>query len=629
MYWLSQLDRRAACSWAMAALLAVLLMGSVGVVAAEKPWREVKDAHFGEVLYYFYQQKYFSAITRLLSAQTQQRLPRHEQEAKLLKGGLYLSYGIHRRAGQIFHALIDEHTMPHVRDRAWFYLAKISYQRGFVDDAEQALSRIQGALPAELQQERQALTALVLMRQQRYLEAVNALKTIKGDSPWAYYARYNMGVALIAAGEDDEGVRLLERVARMRARGDEMRALKDKASLALGYAFLRVQGPDRAKTYLQDVRLNGPFSNRALLGLGWAQAARANYRQALVPWLELQTRHPIDVAVQESLLAVPFALRKLDANAQSLQRYKSAISIYMAESDRLAGTIDAMRAGRLVVEDLLQDPGDEAGWFWHLKRLSDTPENRYLTTLLASHGFHEALKNYRDLLFLSRNLQTWAESMESFDAILETRRLAYEERLPRVSESYRKLDLATLVRQRDVYAQELQRIERDRDAMALATAKEQAQLARLKRVQTMLRKVPAADDFTDHRRKYELYDGILRWQLRTDYVPRLWQARRALRELDQAIAEARTRQRSLARAQGLARAGFEGYGQRIARTRKHISQLQHEVGRLQHAHASYLQQRVIAELEAQRRRLRGYLAQARLGVARIYDRSLSQAEVSK
>ncbi len=219
--------------------------------------------------------------------------------------------------------------------------------------------------------------------------------------------------------------------------------------------------------------------------------------------------------------------------------------------------------------------------------------------------------------------------MESFDAMLETRRLAYKERLPRISQSYRRLDLAGLVRDRDRYAQELQRIERDHDAMALATTKEQALLARLRRVEATLRTLPATEATASHRRKYMLYDGVLRWQIRTDYVPRFWRAKRALHELDQAIAAARTRQRSLERAQGLARTGFEGYGQRIARARTRIAQLQRQVSALKHEYAVYLQEQVIAELEAQRRRLRGYLAQARLGIARIYDRSLSQAEVSK
>ena len=59
----------------------------------------VKDPHYGEVLFYFYQEDYFPAIVRLLAAQKQARVEQHVDEAELLRGGLYLSYGNHLEAG--------------------------------------------------------------------------------------------------------------------------------------------------------------------------------------------------------------------------------------------------------------------------------------------------------------------------------------------------------------------------------------------------------------------------------------------------------------------------------------------------------------------------------------------------
>ena len=608
---------------------ATLLLANTPALARGKQQHEVKDAHFGEVLYYFYQEKYFSAITRLLAAQAREQLPRHADEAQLLLGGLYLSYGVHREAGRIFQQLIDEHASASTRDRAWFYLAKIWYQRGYTDDAANALERVQAALPVELQSEYQVLTALVLMKQQRYSEAVAMLKHVKGDSPWANYARYNMGVALIAVGEDYDGIRLLEQVGRLRARDREMQGLKDKANLALGYTFLRAQGPERAVTYLQDVRLNGPFSNKALLGLGWARAARDRYKQALVPWLELQERNPIDVAVQESLLAVPYALRKLQANQQSLRGYETAISIYQAETARLGHTIEAIQGGKLLIGDLLQDPGSETGWFWRAQRLSDTPENRYLLQLLASHRFHEALKNYRDLLFLARNLRTWSANMDAFDAILETRRTAYTQRLPVIAQSYRNLNASALLQERERYAQELQQIEHKSDAMALANANEQRMLARLQRVKRTIDQLPATQDLSSQRRRYMLFSGLLRWQISTEYPQRLWQAKKSMRELDKAIEQARLQQQSLERAQQVARAGFEGYTERIASERRQLTQLQGEIEDSVRAHERYLQELVINDLEQERKRLRGYVIQAKFGIAQIYDRSISRVEAGK
>ena len=53
----------------------------------------VKDLHWGDVLFYFYQGDYLQALTRLGASQDFNRIPNHGTEAELLKGGLYLSLG--------------------------------------------------------------------------------------------------------------------------------------------------------------------------------------------------------------------------------------------------------------------------------------------------------------------------------------------------------------------------------------------------------------------------------------------------------------------------------------------------------------------------------------------------------
>lgn len=606
---------------------AVLIMVlSAFTYARDGRWGDVKDPHFGEVLFHFYQQKYFSSITHLMAAQAEQRVPHHKDEAELLRGGMYLSYGLHREAGKIFQRLIDEGAPPDVRDRAWFYLAKIWYQRGYIEQAVEALSRIQQVLPGELQEERQVLAALLLMKREKFKAAVKVLGRFSGRSDWASYARYNMGVALVKVGEKNDGVELLEDIGKMRADNNEMTALRDKANLALGYTFLRLGGPERAKGYLEDVRLKGPFSNKALLGMGWALLERGQPKRSLVPWMELQTRNPIDVAVQESLLAVPYALRQLKADKQSLHNYEAAISVYSAEIARLGYAIESVRAGELLIADLLQGPVTETGWFWRLKRLSDTPENRYLTHLLAGHDFNEALKNYRDLVFLSANLGQWLDNIDAFDTMLETRRKGYEQRLPHIIRKYNALDLATLTERRDDYAERLAAIIGQHDAMALANAGERRLLDTLDRIATRIDRISDNTDVTDYRAKHKFFSGLLFWQISTDYKPRLRRAKKAVQQLDHALVQAESRQQSLQAAQKYARKGFEGYRSRITALRQRLRRLEGQVKAVIRDHQHYLQALAVAALEDQRKRLRAYITQARFGIAQIYDRSVSRAE---
>ena len=85
----------------------------------------VQDLAYGEVLFGYFQEDYFTALTRLLAAQQRNEIPHHAAEAELMLGGLYLSYGEHRLAGEIFERVLKDSVEPELHDRAWFFLAKI------------------------------------------------------------------------------------------------------------------------------------------------------------------------------------------------------------------------------------------------------------------------------------------------------------------------------------------------------------------------------------------------------------------------------------------------------------------------------------------------------------------------
>jgi len=597
----------------------VLMLFSGTLAAGTAEQRVVKDPHYGEVLYYFYQQKYFTALGHLMASQHFAHMPQHEQEAELLRGGILLSYGQHVEAGRIFELLSEDRIAPAVRNRAWFYLAKIRYQRGYLDKAEQALQYISSVLPGELEDERQILHALLLMNRQQYQQAADLLSSLHSSSDWVQYGRYNLGVALIKAAETDKGVLLLEQVARAPAKGEEMLTLRDKANLALGFNQLQAGWPGLATGYLERVRLDGLLSNKSLLGMGWAHSARDQQEQALVYWQELQNRNRLDVAVQESLLAVPYALGKLGAFRRSLQQYETAIDVYTQEMTRLDGSIAEIRAGKLSEMLLREDVVEEMGWFWKLKQLPDAPESVYLAQLIASHDFQEALKNYRDLRFALARLEQWSSDIDIYQDMLTTRRAAFAGRLPAVLGSQRTQDYVRLAAERDRYVEQLMRIEADSDSAALATDKEQELLTRLERIrQRLARQVDASGEIQE---RYRLVHGLLTWNMATDFKSRLWMARKSLNELDRLLQETQTRRSALEQAQQEEPRRFDAFATRIRALAPRISSLQEQARELARAQEIHLGDLAIAKLRQQQERLAAYLIQARFAVAQIYDQS--------
>ncbi|HYA65969.1 MAG TPA: hypothetical protein VEE84_04735, partial [Burkholderiaceae bacterium] len=158
---LQQVARRTAriAVLALAATVAGAGVFASPVAIAADSEHLIKDPHYGDSLFYFYQQRYFTALTTLMVSQYFGRVSHHEDEAEILRGGLYLSYGLHREAAEVFARLIDKGAPAPVRDRAWYYLAKIRYQRGFLEQAQDALGRIKGPLPADLEEDRWLLGA--------------------------------------------------------------------------------------------------------------------------------------------------------------------------------------------------------------------------------------------------------------------------------------------------------------------------------------------------------------------------------------------------------------------------------------------------------------------------------------
>ena len=585
----------------------------------------VEDLHYGEVLFYFYSEDYFSAIVHLLAAQESQRLTRSETESQVLLGGLYLSYGLHDEADRIFHNVLDDAADPEIRDRAWFFLAKIWYQRGYLDQALAALDRIRDGLPEEFEQERHMLVAQVLMRAGRYEEALARLQAWDDKSDWSAFARYNIGVALARSGRADEAQDVLGRVGKMRAHNDEMLALRDKANLALGYMLLQEEKHELAKDALQRVRLEGPFSNSALLGVGWADSADGNFQRALVPWMELRHRSVAEPAVQESLLAIPYAMGQLDAGTQSARHYQFAIEAYSEEMGYLDVAIDRVRNG-LLIEDLLAANEDERrGWFWELDTLPDKREIRYLHHMLANHEFQEALKNYRDLEFLATNLSNWTESIVAFEDMLATRRLAYAERLPRIDEALDDVDIEALDAERLELESEVERVTEQRDVLGLADSDELRQWQELAAAAQRLAHLPDAPDVKALRDKQRILAGHLYWQLNDQYPARSWETRKSLRSLNRIVRQAMQRHHRVESAREAVPQQLAEFEGRIAAISPRIDALRGRLSALLDAEQKHVEMLAVRELSLQQDRLETYLVQARFALAAIYDR---YAEVS-
>jgi len=593
--------------------------------------KALKDLYFGEALYYAFQGDWFDAITRLdtelaqhhgLDEPERDTLYYHINHAEFAVGDFELAYRMHQRAGRAITAVIEGNVEEPVRNEAIFRLARIYFQKDEPANALYAVERISGAVPANILDDLDFLHAQILMANGRFAEAARILKDLQDVKSLEGFSTYNLGIALIKDGKEHEGRQYLDRTGRINTNGALTMAIKDKSNLVLGSKLLEEKNFEGAKQVLDRVRLTGPFSNRALLGSGWADAFQGRFERAMVPWSILAVREVTDASVQEAMLAAPYAYGKLNVHSRAAVMYGTALENFGTELDKLAESIKSIREGHflraLVREELKQD----ANWVVKLRKLPQTPETYYLLELMASHDFQESLKNYLDLEQLRKKLEAWEGDLDAFEEIIEQRRAYYQPLLPSIDREFRRLDSQMRLRleQRDRIEQRLKKMLVVPRPDYLATSKERIiseQITLLeKRLAVGGMAVPSGIEARIKRLR-----GMLHWNIYTDYDRRFTETYKHLCDLNHQVDRLKTQYTAFVRTRQAATQSYEGYNDVIRRQRFLIREAREKVGELMARQGHMIETMAVNELTTRRERLAEFQIKARFAMADSYDRA--------
>ena len=585
----------------------------------------VKDLHYGEVLFHFFQDDYFTSITHLLAAQQLNRVAHHRPDDELLLGGIELSYGMHNEAGKIFSRILEENTDNAVKNRAYYYLAKISYQRGYLANAAQYVQNIKGAVHEDI------FNDVKLLKSQVYLDigqpdkAIATLDGWKAPKSHKPYALHNLGIAHIRRGNVDDGVDSLKSASKQRVRNSEQLTLRDKSNLVAGLALLKAQ-PEKAQSYLEDVRLSGLYSDISLLTMGWAHSKQGNYEKALTPWLELKNRRLTTTPVQEGLLAIAYGYGQLGLNGRAVKSYEDAINSYQVESTKLTESIASIEQGKFItalIGKTQQEP--LLGWFWSLKSIPSVPEMRYLSELMADHQFHEAVKNFRDLIFLQDNLQHWLDNIHVFNTMLDTRKARYEETAPTAGKTLKRSQLKRLQKRYAELTETLSQAESNQDVMVFVKDDELLNIKRIERLQNKLTELSEHDSsnekYLDGLQRLKLLKGRIYWNVSQQYAERKWKTKSELKTIEHEIANLADVEKSIGTVDQVAHFGFGGFQYRIDEIKQKIEQTMPRLVVAYDKQSKLIEKLAVRELVKRKLVMKSYRAQAKLALAQAYDQA--------
>ena len=604
---------------------------ALGLAARPATGIDLRDLYLGEALYHAWQGQYFDALQRLdtelalyrgLDEPQLDTLHYHINNAEFSVGDFELNYRMHHRAGRAIKAVLEGAVDEAVRNEAAFRLARIHFQKGQLDDALHALARIEGTVPEEIRDDVEFLRANIYMATGRPSEAVEVLKPLQSDVSLAGFVAYNLGIALLQAGRLQEAIEQLDKAGLLAAGDRAGLSVRDKSNLVLGAILFESANFERAKQSLDRVRLEGSFSNQALLRAGWAEASAQQYDRALVPWNILVDREPTDVGVQEAMLAVPHAYASLNLYGRAALGYGRALELFSNQIQRVDASIGSIREGRFLKALIREESREDQNWVIRLRSLPDSPETYYLMELMASHDFQTALHNYLDLEDLRSKLMAWQTGLEAFDDIIRLRGQNYEPLLPEVDAQFRKLDSRMRLRleQRKHLSERLQAILTAPRPDYLATAEERIAGQRIALIEKQLGDSDNPESLALRQRAARLR-GALTWRLETEYHERLTAAHVHLKELNAPV-DALTRQYdAFVRTRQAATHSYVGYDVQIARLRERVGDALQRVDILMARQGHMIETVAINQLEARRERLVAQQTQARYAVADSYDRA--------
>ena len=591
---------------------------------------ELKDLYFGEALFYAHQGEYFDAISRLdtelaqyygLDEPNLNSLFYHIDNAEFSVGDFELYYRMHNRAGRAITKVIEGNVDEQVRNEAIFRLAKIFYQKQQQLYALQTIDKLKGEVPEKIKDEEPFLRAQIYIENGKFSDAIKILKEIEKQDSLQGYTGYNLGVALFQSGEEEQGILQLDKVGKIPASDERVKAMRDKANLVLGFRLLEADQHLHAKNYLQRVRLTGPFSNKALLGTGWAAAANGQFDRALVPWTMLSKRNITDRSVQEVLLGVPYAYGKLKLHGKAAVLYGEALETYSKEIERLDASIASIRQGKFLEAVIREELKKDKLWLLNLRELPDTPETYYLTQMMASHDFQESLKNYFDLAELEKKLKEWSSYLGSYEEIIKIRSAYYEPMLPDIEMKFRALDskMKLRIEQRDKLDKRLKKMLISPRPDFLMTVDERLLTQKLTQMEQQLIKQGNADKKTLHR--INRLKGTVTWSIKLEYHDRFTQAVEHLAELDAHVKRLKEIYESFVRTRQAATQSYRGYEKPLAQVRIKIRNALGKIKILMARQGHMIEVMAINELEQRRQRLEEYQVKARFAMAESYDRA--------
>lgn len=415
----------------------VLLIGA-GCLSYQPLHAEIIDSHvqsrqeleYGQVLYEFFQQRFFPALVENAYAKAKQNEIALSDDGELLRGGLMLSYGMADESRMVFEDLLLTKAPDIVRNRAWYFLARFYYSKSDIANASRALNFIEGQIPKDLVFDYYYLSTLVKIKLKSPLSDDEFDESIAGTAQYPYLL-FNRAIGQLKQGKLIEAVANLEQVSAYVGLEEEYLVLSDRAKLGLAQIAMQKGRFDQAWIYLTKIRTTGLYSNRALLNYAWAAIKVKRFSDATAALKVLNQRSIASPEVQEAKVLLAHLYEQegsprkaLKANLLAIKDFKAGVAM-VAEARRIIDKKDVPSEFITNMQAIL----DDSDWHNATPSVDYKSLTPFLIDLMSGNPFNETLKELADLYYLRQNLEYWLlQAREHLTIVENSTKKAFDEK---------------------------------------------------------------------------------------------------------------------------------------------------------------------------------------------------------
>lgn len=638
-------------------LVAIHIASFAPISSAEEAWDGLRERF---ALYEYYQGNYFSALSQLQVLKSKTTIDGLPGSAELLEGGVSLSFGLEIRAESIFQSLLQNpredstddvniSVSPEVHSIAWYFLGKLQYQQGDYSAAKSSFNQITEGLGRDRLEEIRYLQTNIALKENKLSEARVFSRNIPDKSTWRFYANYNVATTAFSNEENNpaQGTVELKPLLDYLGSNPELILLRERALISQGYSLLKQNNPVEAMHHLGRVEKDSLFHSQAMLGYGWGAAQQENYLLALSPWLTLSEGNILDPNVREAIVAVPFAYEKLNRPVSALEAYNSAIQRFNAEIEALSTLSSYIQSSSITtLLNLSSEYTDKPLEELEARALSTIGESLLkreywqgdktlsaIQPLLEKNAIQNAISDYLNLLRLKQYLSHWQQRLLTYKELITQRELARKDKEQQIIKLDTGTKLEELKKQKASLLNKLVEIEAAGTGTEFLQGDNLEFMEMVQSAQSNLNILEKSvnsglsdnDEIPIEQYKNDLarYKGILLWRASEGFSDAFWQHKALLLQVDREIQRLEENSKRVNKALDES-PDILPYQQRVDKLDNRISATNKAIKDQLAKIENQLKVQFVDELNQNINKITYYLGYARLGAARLYDKSAGE-----